>query len=164
MSLYEMSKELAVINDEIISADGELSTELEARLDSVSLDFRAKSQSIAKWTLDIAGTEQAIDAEIARLQRRKKVAENLRTRLTAYIKACMEQADVQKIEWPTITLRIQRNPPSVEVTDADKVPAKYTRIKQITEIDKKAMLSALKDGEQVDGARLVDDKTHLRIS
>lgn len=164
MSLYEMSKELAVINDEIISADGELSTELEARLDSVSLDLRAKSQSIAKWTLDIAVTEQAIDAEIARLQRRKKVAENLRSRLTAYIKACMEQADVQKIETPTITLRIQRNPPSVEVTDADKVPAKYTRIKQITEIDKKAMLSALKDGEQVDGARLVDDKTHLRIS
>lgn len=164
MSLYEISKELAVINDEIISADGDLSTELEARLDSVSLDFRAKSQGIAKWTLDIAGTEQAIDEEIARLQRRKKVAENLRSRLTAYIKACMEQADVQKIEWPTITLRIQRNPPSVEVTDADKVPAKYTRIKQITEIDKKAMLSALKDGEQVDGARLVDDKTHLRIS
>ena len=100
--LYELSTELATINDEIISADGELTPDLEARLDSVSLDFRAKSQGIAKWTLDIAGVEAMIETEIARLQRKKKVAENLRTRLMAYIKGCMEQADVQKIESPTI--------------------------------------------------------------
>src|ERR1700687_5589612 len=113
--LYELSTELATINDDIISADGELSPDLEARLDSVSLDFRTKSQGIAKSTLDIAGAEAMIETEIARLQRKKKVAENLRTRLMAYIKGCMEQADVPKIESPTITLRIQKNPPSVEI-------------------------------------------------
>ncbi len=161
--LYELSTELATINDEIISTDGELSPDLEARLDNVSLDFRAKSQGIAKWTLDIAGVESMIETEIARLQRKKKVAENLRTRLTAYIKACMEQADVQKIESPTITLRIQKNPPSVEVLAEDRLPARFIRIKQITEIDKTGMLVALKNGEDVPGARLVTERTHLRI-
>lgn len=161
--LYELSAELATINDEIISADGELTPDLEARLDSVSLDFRAKSQGIAKWTLDIAGVEAMIETEIARLQRKKKVAENLRTRLLAYIKGCMEQADLQKIESPIITLRIQKNPPSVEVLAEDQLPARFIRIKQITEIDKSEMLTALKNGEDVPGARLVTERTHLRI-
>ena len=110
MQLYKLSNELAVINNEIISADGELTQDLEARLDSVALDFRAKSQGIAHWTLEIAGVETMIDTEIARLQRKKKIAENLRTRLIAYIKGCMEQADVLKIESATIALRIQKNP------------------------------------------------------
>lgn len=161
--LYELSTELATINDEIISADGELTPDLEARLDSVALDFRAKSQGIAKWTLDIAGVESMIETEIARLQRKKKVAENLRTRLMAYIKGCMEQADVPKIESPTITLRIQKNPPSVEILAEDQLPAKFIRIKQITELDKTGMLTALKNGEDVPGARLVTERTHLRI-
>ncbi len=161
--LYELSTELALLNDEIISADGELSPDLEARLDNVSLDYRAKSQGIAKWTLDIAGAESMIDTEIARLQRKKRVAENLRTRLTAYIKTCMEQADVQKIESPTITLRIQKNPPSVEILAEDQLPARFIRIKQITELDKTGMLFALKNGEDIPGARLVTEKTHLRI-
>ncbi len=161
--LYELSTELALINDEIISADGELSPDLEARLDSVSLDFRAKSQGIAKWTLDLAGVESMIETEIARLQRKKKVAENLRQRLTAYIKACMEQADVQKIESPTLTLRIQKNPPSVEILAEEQLPARFIRIKQVTEIDRTGMLAALKNGEDVPGARLVTERTHLRI-
>lgn len=161
--LYELSTELSTINDEIISADGELTPDLEARLDSISLDFKAKSQGIAKWTLDIAGVESMIETEIARLQRKKKVAENLRTRLTAYIKSCMEQADVPKIESPTITLRIQKNPPSVEILAEDKLPARFIKIKQIMELDKTGMLAALKNGEDVPGARLVTERTHLRI-
>jgi len=161
--LYELSTELATINDEIISADGELTPDLEARLDAVALDFRAKSQGIAKWTLDIAGVESMIETEIARLQRKKKVAENLRKRLLTYIKGCMEQADLQKIESPTITLRIQKNPASVEILAEDKLPAKFIRIKQITELDKSGMLAALKNGEDVPGARIVTERTHLRI-
>jgi hypothetical protein len=161
--LYELSTELATINDEIISADGELTPDLEARLDSVALDFRAKSQGIAKWTLDIAGVESMIENEIARLQRKKKVAENLRTRLLAYIKGCMEQADVQKIESPTVTLRIQKNPPSVEILAEDQIPACFIKIKQTVELDKIGILATLKDGENVPGTRLVTDKTHLRI-
>jgi hypothetical protein len=161
--LYELSTELATINDEIISADGELTPDLEARLDSVSLDFRAKSQGIAKWTLDIAGVEAMIETEIARLQRKKKAAENLRTRLKAYIKGCMEQADVQKIESPTINLRIQKNTPSVDILAEDQIPAKFIRITQVTELDKAGMLTALKNGEDVPGARLITERTHLRI-
>jgi hypothetical protein len=161
--LYELSKELAVINDEIISADGELSTDLEARLDSVSLDFRAKSQNIAKWTLNIAGVETMIETEIGRLQRKKKVAENLRTRLTAYVKRCMEQADVLKIESSTITLRIQKNPPSSDIFAEDQLPAKFIHIKQITELDRTGILAALKNNETVPGARLITERTHLRI-
>ena len=161
--LYELSTELALINDEIIGADGELTPDLEARLDSVALDFRAKSQGIAKWTLDIACVETVIETEIARLQRKKRVAENLRTRLKAYIKGCMEQADVQKIESPTINLRIQKNTPSVDIIAEDQIPAKFIRITQVTELDKAGMLTALKNGEDVPGARLVTERTHLRI-
>ncbi len=162
-ALYELSTELATINDAIISADGEIAPDLEARLDSVSLDFRSKSQNIAKWTLDLAGVEATIDTELSRLQRKKQVAENLRKRLLGYVKQCMEVADVQKIESPTLTIRIQKNPPSTEIVAEDQIPARFVRIKQVTEIDKPGILSALKAGEDVPGARLISDRTHLRI-
>jgi len=45
----------------------------------------------------------------------------------------------------------------------DQLPARFIRIKQITEIDKTGMLTALKNGEDVPGARLVTERTHLRI-
>ena len=163
MNLYEMSRELEVINDQIITADGEITPDLESRLDAVSLDFRAKSHGIAKWTLELTGTSELIDMEIARLHKKKRAAENLRTRLMEYVKSCMETADVQKIELPTVTIRIQKNPASVEVVDETKLPASYIRIKQVTEVDKKAILSALKNGDDIPGARLIDNKTQLRI-
>ena len=162
-NLYEMSRELALINDTIIDAEGEISLELETRLNSLPQEFEAKALSIGKWTLDLAGNEAAIDAEIKRLQAKKRVTVNLEARLTEYVKTAMMQSDRLTIKSPTLTLAIQKNPPSAEIVSEEMLPAQFTRIVQTITVDKKMVLDALKEGYEVPGAKLIDNKTHLRV-
>jgi hypothetical protein len=106
----------------------------------------------------------AIDAEIARLQalkaRRQKIAQGLRD----YIKWNLENAGVERIECPLFTLSIRRNPAAVEVLDAQQVPGVFWAIAEpmlpISRIDKAAVKAAIKSGQDVPGARLVQ---HTRL-
>lgn len=87
-------------------------------------------------------------------------------------------------------LKLCKSPASVEVTDESLVPSDMkrvtasmsrevwdviigphlsnqdmlSRIKDSTEIDKRAIAAALKQGDPVPGARLVEDSVHVRIS
>lgn len=162
-SLYDISSDLQDIHNAIIEADGELSPELESSLDRLNLALESKVHGIGKWLRNLDGNEIAIQAEIDRLNKRKASIENLEKRLKDYVYLCMVKADKKKFDFPTFTARIQKNPPSVDVVDEVKLPSKYVRIKQVTELDKRQMLADLKSGASVDGARLVEDKCHLRI-
>lgn len=163
LTLYEIAGDLQVLHDAIMEAEGEVTDEVDKALDGLGMMLADKVEAIGRWTINLAGTTDAIDAEIARLQARKKRMTNLQARLKEYVKLCMMKSDKAKLEFPAFAVRVQRNPPSVEVADEAKLPAKFIRIKQITEVDKKGLLDALKAGEQVPGAILVNDKTHLRI-
>ena len=162
-TLYNLSTELSAINDEIITAEGELSPDLEKKLDDLQIDFKQKASNIGRWMLNLTGNEEMLDVEIIRLQKRKRISENLYNRLKEYLKFCMEKADVTKLDFTAFTVRIQKNPPSVQIEDETKLPSRFVRIKQIVEIDKSKILDALKSGECVGGAILISDKTHLRI-
>ena len=164
MKLYELSQELAVINDDIISADGELTEALEARLDAATMAFEDKAMNIARWTLNLDGVSSAIDSEIKRLQRKKQVSENLQKRLKEYVKSAMIMADIKKLDLGVMSIRVQNNPASLEIDDEKAIPEKYKKEVTETVIEKKEILKDLKDGKEVKGARLITDKTHLRIS
>lgn len=163
-NLYDLSNELALIHDEIISADGEISESLEVRLDDCRLAFRDKADGIVRWIANLDGKEEAIEKEIARLQARKKVTQNLQARLKEYVKASMILADVTKMELPTVTLSLQNNPPSAEILDNVIIPSRYlTIIPEQMVVNKKAVLDDLKKGVEIPGTRLADKKTHIRI-
>ncbi|MCR4287380.1 MAG: siphovirus Gp157 family protein [Deltaproteobacteria bacterium] len=162
-SLYNLSHELAAIHDEIIDSEGVISSELERRLDDCGLAFTQKVEGIARWTKNIEGKEAALDAEIARLQARKKATVNLRERLKGYLLESMTTADKLKVEFPAFTVAVQRNPPSAEITNKDILPSKYLEVVMDVAVDKKALLDDLKAGVKVEGAKLVSNKTHLRV-
>ena len=162
-NLYELSHQLAKINNEIFDANGELTEELEKRLDDSALAMKDKVQSIAKWTLNLKGKATMIDAEIARLQHKKKVTENLDKRLSDYVKQAMLAADIHKMEYPTFTVSVQKNPSSVEIIDEDMIPASYKIVKQVISVDKRKLKDDLNDGKKIQGCQLATENTHLRI-
>ncbi len=162
-SLYDLSNELAVINDEIIDAEGVISEELERRLDDCGLAFNQKVEGVVRWTKNLEGKEAALDAEIARLQNRKKAATNLRGRLKYYLLMCMTAADKTKVEFDLVTIAVQRNPPSCEITSPESVPAAYTTTRTEIVIDKKRVLDDLKAGLKVEGARISETTYHIHI-
>ncbi len=162
--LYDLTDKLAKVEQEILLAGGEITDEIERRLDEANLAIRDKAEGIGKWMLNLDGDVEAIDKEIARLTARKKTRVNLQARLMEYLKAAMDHAEIHKLDCGTFSITIQKNPASVEITDGEKIPTKYlTIIPQTTKVNKVEVLKDLKKGDEVVGARLINDKTHLRL-
>ena len=162
-SLYSLSNEVERVIQDVVFADGGLSPELEQQLDKISGDFKAKAGNIAKWCLNLDANVPGLEQEITRLQKRLKVQGNLNQRLKNYIKYCMENAGLHKLDMATFTISIAKNPPSVEVVTEELLPSKYIRVVQTQSVDKKQLLQDLKDGEKIEGAALITDKTRLTI-
>jgi len=162
-SLYSLSTELQSIHDELAMNGGEITIEIEEKLDALALPFNQKVHGITCWMKNLEGRETAIEAEIARLQARKKATENHRERLRTYLLESMRRAGKDKIEFDTFTVSIARNPPSCEIVDESAIPAKYiTIIPETKQVNKKEVLVDLKQGP-VEGARLINDKVRLAI-
>jgi hypothetical protein len=192
-ALYQLSKELSEINDQLITDQGEISPELELRLDQVNLALTEKATGLRKWLARIDGDTLGLDAEIERLQKIRKQHANLYERLKAYVKKNMEVADLKKIETPIGNFTIAKNPPSVELnlkptvksieetlnadwetqTNVWDTPEKLALnatpeqfrviVPETWTPDKKAIKAAIEEGYDVPGWKLVNDKTNLRI-
>jgi hypothetical protein len=73
----------------------------------------------------------------------------------------MEIAGVDKVKRPTLTVSIQLNPPSVLVKDESLIPSHYM-LPVAPKLDKKAVLSFLKEGGEVPGCEIQQSRG-LRI-
>lgn len=163
-SLYQLSTDFQAIYDELAENGGEITPEIEAKLDALALPFNQKVNGISCWMKNLEGREVALDAEISRLQARKKATENHRERLKSYLLEFMIWAKKDRVELEAFTISVQRNPPSCVIEDEKSIPAKFlTIIPESKQVDKKAVLAALKAGEKVDGAQLATEKYHLRV-
>lgn len=109
----------------------------------------------------------ALDAEIARLQALKAARERVAQGLRDYLKKNMEAAEIEKIECPFFKITIAKNPPAVDVFDPLSLPSFYMVTPEpkppVAAPDKKAIAAAIKAGQEVPGARLVQG-TRLKIS
>lgn len=164
MKLHEMRSELDKIEQEIISAGGEILPEQEERLAALVPMTEEKLLKYGFKFLDVDKDVEALDVEIKRLQHRKKVIAGGKAWLMDRAHEAMIHLGIEEIKAPLVTLKICKNPPSCNITDDKKIPAKFlTVIPETTQIDKRAVLKALKEGE-VAGAELVTDRTRLKIS
>lgn len=82
--------------------------------------------------------------------------------LKSYLKDSMENTGITKIECPFFKLSIQKNPASVEVFDENLIPDQFKEPVTTWKIDKNAIKEALKNGETVAGAVLLNG-TRLSI-
>lgn len=94
----------------------------------------------------------------ARGQRFKKQAEGIRAALAA----ALAQADIKKLELPAATLSRRPVAPSVIVTDEASIPADFWKRGE-PKLDRKALLAALKDKQDIPGATLSNGGETLAI-
>lgn len=97
--------------------------------------------------------------EAERLVARKKHFERQRMRLEGYVLNTLEASQLPKIDGHTSTLAIRKNPPSVEIHDATKIPEIYMRTPEpppppAPVPDKAAIKKAIGAGFTVEGAYL----------
>ena len=101
-----------------------------------------------------------IDDEIKRLQTMKQTQQNNVRSLKEYIQDAMEQVGINRIQGKLIKIAIQNNPPSVRLAE-DFNDDRYL-IELAPKIDKRAILDDLKQGKEIQGAKIVQGKS-LRI-
>ena len=122
-----------------------------------------KSSNIIGYQRNIEETLNSIKSEIDRLTAIKKAIEQKNNKFTEYVKNNMIELGIDKIETPLGNLVIAKNPASVEIYDEELIPNDYIQEKITRAPDKTKKKEALKNGENVKGARLITDKKSLRI-
>lgn len=162
MKLYDLSEAYVNIQN-LLDTEGTDQESLNMALAEIDTEIERKAQNIAYIIHGMESDTTAIKAEEKRLADRRKAIENNIKWLKDNLKEHMQLTGADKIKTATVTISLQNNPPAVNITDQTQIPAKYlTVIPEQYVADKKAIASAIKAGEGVPGAELIQGQS-LRI-
>jgi len=156
--LYELTESYMQLIDLSEQLDPET---FKDTLDAIQDSLEDKVENTAKVVKSLESDVTAIKEEEKRLKERRRVLETKIDSIKNYLKEQLELAGIDKVKRPLITVSIQNNPPSVKVTDEKLIPSSFM-IAKAPELDKKAVLKKLKDGEEVPGVELFQGRS-LRI-
>ena len=132
-------------------------------LEAVQGEFNEKAVSIVKFTENLNGDISAIDAEIKRLQARKRAIENKRQSVRDYLLHNMRECQITSIECPLFTAKLRKGIDSVVVDDESKIPDRFIETVISYKVDKKALKLALQSGEEIEGAHIKQGEQTLVI-
>jgi hypothetical protein len=161
-TLYELSGQYLALAE--LADDPNMPPEaLQDSLEGLEGAIEVKAQALLQVVAGMEGDTGAIDAEIKRLQERKRVIENRANRLRQYLFDNMQATGISKISCPLFAITLAKGRPVVVIDDASQIPPQYIKT-TITETPIKAeILKALKAGEAVPGCYLGESKQSLRI-
>ncbi|KAA9007287.1 siphovirus Gp157 family protein [Paenibacillus spiritus] len=168
-SLYSLSEQYKFLNefvDAALSNDEMTEDDIEMykdTLESIEDEMINKCDNIAKFITNLNGDIEAYKAEEARLNKKRKYLENKQKWLKEYMQGFLELNNTDKVNTGVFTVKLQKNPPSLNVLDESKIPDTY-KIPQPAKVDTKLLLVDVKAGKLIDGVVLVTDKKHLRIT
>ena len=121
-------------------------------LDQLEMDREAKIENVACWIKELKAEAEALKAEKMAFAKRQQVAENKMESLKKYLAYALN-GQAYKSTRASVTFRKSQ---SVEVADIWKLDENYLRYKE-PEADKTAIKEALKAGQTVAGATLVEN-------
>lgn len=157
MKLYELTSSYQQVLEIAEQLDEETLTDT---LDAIEDAIETKVENTAFVIKSLEGNINLIDDEIKRLQTMKQTQQNNVRSLKEYIQDAMEQVGINRIQGKLIKIAIQNNPPSVRLVE-DFNDDRYL-IELAPKIDKRAILDDLKQGKEIQGAKIVQGKS-LRI-
>lgn len=161
-SLYNITSKFIELFDNV--EEGVITDEEAQEMGSqLALELQNKSISIIAYEKTLEAKEEAIKNEIERLKELKDRVSKKIDKFKNYVKDNMETLELSKIETDIGTITVTKNPASVEIYDEALIPEGFKVEKVTVAVDKTAIKEALKSGQTVAGAKLVDDKTSLRI-
>ncbi len=162
MKLYNQTGKMLELQK--LVDDGEMSQDqIQDTLDGMKLEFNDKASSIVSLSESLQGDVSALDVEIKRLQARKRAIVNNQDRLKEYLRYNMELSGVTNIKSTLFSITLGKPTVTAEVIDVDFLPDEFVSTEVVIKADKKAILKALKDGQDITGAVLSTGKSRLLI-
>lgn len=163
MELYKITADFQAL---IADFDGNSDDEFIDKLNGLNADFISKANDCINYALNIKSEAMAIKAHCDELTVKRKDYERRAEKLLDYVLRNMQAVGVNEIKdrGGLYAAKIAKNPPSVEVLNADEISNEFVKVEQISSIDKKAILQHFKaTGEIVAGVEIITDKQRLSI-
>lgn len=157
-TLYELTGQYLALMDIAEEADPDA---LRDTLEGISGEIEDKADNYAKVIKNLEGQVSALDVEIKRLQDKKKGKENSIKSIKSSLERSMIVTGKRKFKTLLFSFGIQKNPPSVSVTDEASVPEQFWK-QQEPVLDKKGLIDFIKSNGPVDYAELTQGES-LRI-
>jgi hypothetical protein len=145
----EAARTLVASLADVLGDDTDLAADTiegETNLQEVILSAIARIVELDTMTEGIKATQDALAGRKARLEKQREM-------IRESLAVAFEVACIKKLETPLATISLRAVPPRVEVIDESAIPAAYWK-PQEPRLDRKAVLDALKDKQDVPGATL----------
>lgn len=162
LRLYDIADELIAIETVLYDNGGELTPELEARLEAFEGALENKIDRICSVISNNAAAAKAAKEESERLAKLAKSREGVASSLKRYLQSVLTQLDKQKVETGRFRVRIQKNGrPSIK-WGADEATIPDTFKRTVVSLDGDAAYAAYSAGSLPEGF-VVEVGSHLRV-
>ena len=161
MKLYELTqnyRNLESLLDNLGEQEGLTVEMINGALGQVEDDINTKIENTCKVIKEIEADSIGIDEEIKRLSALKKQKENAVKKLKEYVEFEMNGIGLNKVEGKLFKISFRKSK-VVKVLDETKIPKEFIKVKTTESISKTDLGQALKNGEIIEGAELVENKT-----
>ncbi len=153
LRLYEVTDNYLAALNHLAELDDLPEEVIADTLEGLQGEFEEKALNVARYVRNLEAEASAIEEAKKRMVRRARAANNQAKRLKSYLKGELERTGL-KIKAPDLALRLQNNPLSVVVVDAEKLPEAFREEVTTVKVLKSEIGKALKAGEVVEGAHL----------
>ena len=150
MNLFELGQQYQALADR----EDLDPTVLADTLDSIEDTWNGKANNIARWI-------ESLESDIDWLTKKKRsisdeltYRKNLRQNLMTYLTDAIDERGLKEVHTDDYILRPRNYKQRTIIDDEDKVPAEFKHVNEVVAVDKTAVYKALKNGEEVPGARL----------
>ncbi len=165
-TLYDLSAEIAAIEDALVESEGEITDDVAARLDALDMTFEAKVESIVQLYRNFIGLGLAAEAEEERLARLRQSRQNAAKKLKGYLHHCLERAGRPRVEGPGFKVRLQTSstPSVTKLPPVGSLPERFLKpLPTDREIDRRALVEAYKAGEPLPEGVEIEKGKHVQI-
>lgn len=166
-SIYNISNDLKKIYEDLDNGNGidletgEIKPEIMQQLSISRNELETKAVDYGYVIKAFDDEIDIIDREIERLEERKAYVKKNKERMKTIVSSAMEEFGINKIKSETLQLSFRKSE-SVDVFDESLVDDKFKKVKTEISLDKTAIKNAIKNGEDVQGAKIVE-KNNLQI-
>lgn len=164
ISLFEIERELKTLLEELVETDGEFTSEEKSlRLVNLSDALTTKTDNVAAFRDSLVNFADYLNDKITEIKDRKESIIRKVDKLDQYVSDCMAIQNKTEFNGSLFKISKRKPTPSVEVFDETKIPLQFINVPEPKPTIMKAEIAkAIKAGEIVDGARLVDGKISIQ--
>ena len=159
MNLFELTENYVKFFTMLEEAD-EITEELEEMANNLNIAIEEKSDNYVKMIKNLDADVEAFKNQEKIFNKKRKTAENKIAWLKKNLQSSMEQTGRKKVKTKLFTVSLQKNAPSLEITNEKNIDDSYYVIER--KLNKRALLGDIKEGLIVDGVGIKQSES-LRI-